>query len=348
MSDRSVVTNGDSPSRWPVIGHEQVVDFLVRALQSQQVHHAYLLAGPAGIGRTTLAYAFAQALLCESPLDERPCGQCRACQRVARRVHPDVTRVSVEQGREEAKQLSIDQIRELRASLALRPLEGAWRIAIVDDAERLSRDAADALLKTLEEPPPYAVLVLIAEDAQAVPETIRSRCQVLVLSPLPVGTVERVLRERGLAPDHAVRLARATRGRLAEALRLAEDETAFARREQQIAEVVAAMSEPLAAIGFARRLTEQYRRGQRAGVEAMLRLAVELWRDVLWLASDPSARIVYEEARAALQELARRRGLAGASRGLAVTLQALADLEANVQPRLALDAAAVTWAEMAR
>lgn len=345
MSDQSISTAFEIQSRWPVIGHERVISYLARAIQRGHVHHAYLLTGPAGIGRTTLAYAFAQALLCEAVPEMRPCGRCRSCDRVLRRVHPDVTRVSLEQGREEAKLLSIDQIRELRASLALRPLEGAWRIAIVDDAERLSRDAADALLKTLEEPPPYAVLLLIAEDLQSVPETIRSRCHVLALSRLPLALVQQALQERGIAPERAARLARATRGRIAEALRMASDDAALTRREKQVAEVLAALSEPLAALGFARRLAEQYRRGRRAVVEDTLRLAVELWRDALWLAADLNAPIVYEEARAALQELARRKGLSGTARGLRATLQALADLEVNVQARLALDVAAMTWAE---
>ncbi|MCX7622957.1 MAG: DNA polymerase III subunit delta' [Thermomicrobium sp.] len=333
--------------RWPVLGHEPIVAELARSLRTGHVHHAYLFAGPAGIGRTTLAYAFAAALLCEAPVEARPCGQCRACQRVARRVHPDVTRVSLEQEREDAKLVSIDRIRELRANLSLRPLEGAWRVAIVDDAERLSRDAADALLKTLEEPPPYAVLVLIAEDANAVPETIRSRCRTYQLRPLPPAVVEAALVARGASPDRAARLAKLARGRIAEALRLAEDADALDRYERQVAEVVAAMSEPLAAIGFARRATDRYRRGQRVAVQQLLRLAAELWRDAVWLAADPAASIVHEEARGALLELARRRGLAGTVAGLAATLQCLADLEANVQARLALDAVAVVWTETA-
>ncbi len=345
MNDQRIPTRFEMQSRWPVIGHERVVAYLARAIQYGHIHHAYLFAGPAGIGRTTLAYAFAQALLCEAVPEARPCGHCRACDRVARRVHPDVTRVSLEQGREAAKLLSIDQVRELRASLALRPLEGAWRVAIIDDAERLSHDAADALLKTLEEPPPYAVVILIAEDLQAMPETIRSRCHVLGLSPLPRTLVQQALQERGVTPERAVRLARVTRGRIAEALRLSNDDAALTHREKQVAEVIAALSEPLAALGFARRLAEQYRRGRRAAVEDALRLAVELWRDALWLVTDPNAPIVHEEARAALQQLARREGLWGTARGLRATLQALADLEVNVQARLALDVAAMTWAQ---
>ncbi len=331
--------------RWPVVGHDRVVATLSRAIAAGQVHHAYLLVGPAGIGRTTLAYAFASALLCEAGETARPCGRCRACERVARRVHPDVTHIRLGQDREEAKLISIERIRELRASLALRPLEGAWRVAIVDDAESLSREAADALLKTLEEPPPYAVLVLIAEDAQAVPETVRSRCQVYQLYPVPLPVAEAALRERGVAPERAQRLAVLTRGRIALALRMAEDEEALHQYEQAVAEVVAAMSEPLAAIGFARRLTERARRGKRAVVQEQLVLAIDLWRDAVRLAADPAAPVTHEMARGALQELARRRGLGGTLAGLKATLQALADLEANVQARLALDAMVAVWME---
>ncbi|GBD19171.1 DNA polymerase III subunit tau [bacterium HR27] len=345
MSDRIEPLHTQPSSNWPVLGHDRVVRILARALQTGQVHHAYLFVGPSGIGRTTLAYALASALLCEAPLPERPCGHCRACERVARRVHPDVTRIALEQEREEAKLISIDQIREFRASLSLHPLEGAWRIAIVDDAQHLSRDAADALLKTLEEPPPYAVLILIAEDAHALPETIRSRCQIFHLSPLPSPVVEEALCRRGVSRERAARIATLVRGRIAEAFRLAADEAALSRYEQQLAEVIAAMSEPLATIGFVRRLTEQYRRGKRVAVRQTLQLAAELWRDALWLAADQAAPIAHEEARAALQALARRRGLSGTLAALEATLQGLADLEANVQARLALDALAVIWTE---
>lgn len=345
MSERANLEDVQPIPQWPVLGHEAVVAELARALRAGRVHHAYLFAGPAGIGRTTLAFAFAAALLCAAPVDARPCGQCRSCQRVARRVHPDVTRVALGQEREEAKLISIDRIRELRAGLSLRPLEGNWRIAIVDDAERLSREAADALLKTLEEPPSYAVLLLIAEDAQAVPETIRSRCHLFQLNPLPAPVVEEALRDRGVSPERAARIAKLVRGRIAEAFRLAADSAALEQYERQVAEVVAAMSEPLAAIAFARRLTEQYRRGKRAAVQQLLMLAAELWRDAVWLAADTASPIVHEEARASLEELARRRGLAGTIAGLKATLRGMADLEANVQARLALDAVAVVWTE---
>lgn len=345
MSERIDALPSQPAPRWPVLGHERVTSTLTRALHAGQVHHAYLFAGPAGIGRTTLAYAFASALLCEAPLAERPCGHCRACERVARRVHPDVTRIALDAEPDDIKLISIDRIREFRASLSLRPLEGAWRVAIIDDAERLSRDAADALLKTLEEPPPYAVLLLIAEDTHALPETIRSRCQIFHLTPLPAHVIQEALSARGVSRERAKRIATLVRGRIAEAFRLVEDETALAGYEQRVAEVVAAMSEPLAAVGFARRLTEQYRRGKRAAVRKMLLLAAELWRDAVWLAADQAAPIVHEEARAALQALARRRGLAGTVAALEATLQSMADLEANVQARLALDALAVVWTE---
>lgn len=342
------MTTNTTPPSWPIVGHEQAVSFLIQAVRSGHLHHAYLFVGPAGIGRTTLARVFAQALLCEASSGERPCGRCRACARVARDVHPDVTRVALDSDRTEGKLLSIDRIRELRTSLALRPLEGAWRIAIIDDAERLSRDAADALLKTLEEPPSYAVLVLIAEQAEALPETIRSRCQIVRLAPLPVTLVERALRERGLEAARAASLARSTRGRIALALRLASDESALTRRERQIADLVATLSDPLAAFGLARQLAERYRRHRQGEVRETLQLLVELWRDILWLACDETAPIVHEPVRSELRALARRCGVAGAAAGLRATIQAIADLESNVQARLALDVAALAWMEGVR
>lgn len=342
MSDRKPPTNS-SHRRWPILGHDTAIAFLVQTLERGQLHHAYLFAGPAGIGRTTLALTFAQALLCEAAPDERPCRQCRACRRIAKGIHPDVTQIALEEGSDEAKLLSIDRVRELRANLVLRPLEGKWRIAIIDNAERLSRDAADALLKTLEEPPTYAVLILITEDADTLPETIRSRCQLIRLSPLPIALVEQALRAHGCSHEQAVMLARKSRGRIAWALRQLNDSRALKGQEELVQSLLRAMSQPLAGIGLARRLSDRYRRGHRTEVHETLQLASELWRDALWLACDPNAPIVHEAARAQLFELAQRRGLVGTSAGLRATLQALADLEANVQVRLALLAAVVAW-----
>jgi DNA polymerase-3 subunit delta' len=176
--------------------------------------HAYLFHGPAGVGKRTAALAFAAELIGDGG-------------RVARRAHPDLYLVEPV-----GDQIRIDDVRELRRDLHMRPFEADRRVYLLFSAETMNEDAADALLKDLEEPPPYAVIVLVADDLGPLPETIRSRCQLVPFTRLS----ERAIREEvdarapGLSPEEATALARVAAGRLDRAARLL-DPAASRRRE---------------------------------------------------------------------------------------------------------------------
>ncbi len=347
MRESRPQTEPEGASRWPVIGHQTAVAALERAVRRGQVSHAYLISGPAGVGRRRLALAFAQALLCQAAPAERPCGHCRGCVRVERTVHPDLTLLSLEAagGERETRltRISIDAVRELRATIALRPLESDWRVIVIDDADRLSRDAADALLKTLEEPPPFAVLILIVEDVSSLAETIRSRCQQIQLGPVPSATVRAALEARGVEAAQAALIASLTRGRIGEALRLAADPVALARHQELAEAGVQMLSDPLVALGRVRQLAEHYRRGRRAQVEAQLAVLAMLWRDLLLLRYGLDDLVVHAGLRARLERLACRWSFTEILRGLRATCQAMVDLETNVQVRLALVALVTQW-----
>src|SRR5690606_12273436 len=143
------------------------------------------------------------------------------------------------------------------------PMEGRWRLAIVAEADLLSRDAFDALLKTREEPPPFVVLILIPSEAEAIPETLRSRCQPVPLEPLgPAAGAAQLLR-RGIPEADAQTIASLARGRVGHALALAADPQALAERREAVDAGLEMIESPLAAIAGARRLADSYRRGQR-------------------------------------------------------------------------------------
>ncbi len=181
------------------------------------VPHALLLVGPSGAGKTTRALDLAAALLCQAPDPaDRPCGECRACRAVAHGNHPDVHRLAPVGagavipigGREERG------VRDLVTELALLPVEGGARVAIVEAAHRLTEDAQSALLKTLEEPPAATTLILCAEDEERLLPTIRSRCVRLRLGPVGRRDIEAILVEHGVAdPAAAARPARLAAGR---------------------------------------------------------------------------------------------------------------------------------------
>jgi DNA polymerase-3 subunit delta' len=164
---------------WSVIGHEWAVRLLSGQIAAGRTRHAYLFTGAPGLGKTTLAMRLAQAFNCigGSP----PCNKCRPCDLIGRGGHPDVLIVQPE-----GTSIKIEAIRDLQAALTLRPLEARFRVALILNANRLTDAAADALLKTLEEPPATARLLLTSESAEATLPTIVSRCQVITLRPVPV------------------------------------------------------------------------------------------------------------------------------------------------------------------
>jgi DNA polymerase-3 subunit delta' len=163
-------------------GQPRAVELLQRALVAERVAHAYAFVGPAGSGRTTVALAFAAALVC----DARGCGRCRSCALVATRQHPDVHVIvptPPPRNPRGAPAIRIADVRQLEHEAGLKPLMASRKVFIVDDADRMTEDAPEAFLKTLEEPPDRTVLVLVLSRARAVPATVLSRCQIVRFQP---------------------------------------------------------------------------------------------------------------------------------------------------------------------
>ncbi|TVR88099.1 MAG: DNA polymerase III subunit gamma/tau [Trueperaceae bacterium] len=160
------------PARFDeVVGQDHVTGLLVAALRRDAIGHAYLFSGPRGVGKTTSARLLAMAVNCDAAADERPCGRCTACLAVQSGGHPDVIELDA------ASNNSVDDVRELREQVRLAPLRGGRRVWILDEAHMLSRAAANALLKTLEEPPPGLLFILATTEPEKLPATVLSRCQ---------------------------------------------------------------------------------------------------------------------------------------------------------------------------
>ena len=215
-----------------MIGQRRLLARLGEQALRGDVAHAYELSGPRSIGKRTVATRFAQTLVCTSqPRVAGGCGRCLACRKVESGTHPDVRLVERLVDRERSddrKFISIEQIREMQRDLALRPLEAAWRLVIVDDAAELSEHAEVALLKTLEEPPPHAVLLLVTPTPSALLETVRSRCVPLAFRLVPTAEIGDALAARFGAA--ATRYAAAAAGRPGIAIALASDDAARAAR----------------------------------------------------------------------------------------------------------------------
>ncbi len=218
-----------------IVGHEWAVQLLSNAVAQDRVGHAYLFTGPTNIGRTTLARTFAQALNCTADLPDRPCGQCRACRLIASDRHPDVRVLEPEATERGTQSLKIEQIRGLQQDLSLSAYEARHKIAIIRDFDAALPSAANAFLKTLEEPPANVILLLTAGDADRLLPTIASRCHTINLRPIPPALIEETLMtSHHVAADQARLLAHVADGRLGWAITAAGDADILEQRTSRL------------------------------------------------------------------------------------------------------------------
>ncbi len=206
-----------------LVGQEPVVEQLRLAVGSPAMTHAWLFTGPPGSGRSVAARAFAAALLCA----DQGCGQCPSCRQVAAGGHADLLLI-----RPDGLSYGVRQTRDLVLRAAAAPVYGRWRVVLFEDADRATEQAANALLKAIEEPAPRTVWLLCAPSADDLPTTIRSRCRLVTLRTPPTAAVAEVLARSGVSQDAALAAARAAQGHIGRARRLATDPQAAGRRAE--------------------------------------------------------------------------------------------------------------------
>lgn len=161
---------------WDIIGHHKIIKFLQNGIASGKISHAYLFTGPEGVGKSKIAEYFSASLLCQKSEKNIPCKKCIYCQQVFKRIHPDLTWLKKEEGK---KNISIEQVRNLREKLSRQVFLNSYKIAIIEEAETLNKEAWNALLKTLEEPTKKTIIILITSNLKGIPLTIISRCQLI-------------------------------------------------------------------------------------------------------------------------------------------------------------------------
>ncbi len=323
------------------MGHARVVDALVQAHASGTVHHAYLFAGPDGVGKRGVARAFAALVNCtgEAPTDAQgrrvdACGACRHCDRILRvpESHPDVLTLTLQGSR----QIKIEQVREIIRLVPFPPLEAAYRVVVVDPADAMNEAAANALLKTLEEPSSRTRFVLVTSRPDALLTTIRSRCQRMLFGRLPVDGIARALAERhGVAADEAAALAALGDGSLGAALAL-RDDPVMAGRDALVRRFAAIPpGDVLDAFALASELADQ--KGSYGTILDILR---RLYRDVLLLRTGGAARVglALPHLQDVTEALAHRQGTSAVLHRLELIAQTERGLLVrNLNPRLAFE-----------
>lgn len=320
------------PANWNLIGHEWAVELLKGQIASARLRHAYLFTGLAGVGRRTLALRLAQALNCANPPAPGDfCGACRACRGFAVMQHADLLLLERQEGDREIK---VEALRELTRALSRTPLEARIQVALLLNFEEASEEAANALLKTLEEPNLSVLLCLTAPDADSLPQTIVSRCELLRLRPVSVEQLASGLQEHaGLDPDEARLLASLSNGLPGKALRLHKDEAALEQRAVWLDAGEQLLSaDRVQRFAFAEKASKD-----REELRAQLLVWLSFWRDVVLRAANYSATLSNPDRAEKVSALAARLPLPVAKKALASVERTLGQLDTNVNARLALE-----------
>ena len=339
---------------WQTVGQDHLLRQLDASLQAGRVGHAYLLAGPPHVGKMTLALDMAAAVNCavasgqqsalmisDAAADSGPCGLCEPCSRIRRGVYADLNIVAVGGDPRVPTRISIEQVRETENFLSVTPVEGGWKVIIFNGAETLSAgqsESANALLKTLEEPPERVLLLLLTTAEDAILPTIRSRCRLLSLRPMPgAALADYLVSQHSVEPNQASRLARLARGCPGWAINAMVDPAMLESRSEELDRIVESVAAPLdRRFAYANTLGSAFS-GDRESVRQTLYLWQGWWRDLLLTKEGVPEHVQNADRIEELEQFA-----AGIPSSAIVALlrrihSTLAALDANANPRLALE-----------
>ena len=320
---------------WQVIGQPQATRLLDRSIKTEQLSHAYLFVGPPHVGKHTLALNLAQAVNCQAD-ENAPCGECAACRRIAAGKHTDVQVIAPLA--EDKKGTVIKQIGDMQRDASLPPYEGRCKVFIFERAETLTHEAANRLLKTLEEPLPRVLIVLISAREKDLLPTIVSRCQRVELRSLPVSLVKEVLtKEHAVDEGRAELLARLSGGCLGWALLAIDDEEVVETRNQRLAALIDIIqAKPTQRLNYAGELATQFSR-KHSDVEESLALWLQWWHDLLLIKGGRGELITNIDHQATLSQQSDDLSMKQVTDSIRRLQEVGKQLEQNANPRLALE-----------
>jgi DNA polymerase-3 subunit delta' len=315
-------------SNWDLVGHEWAVDMLKKHVINGTTRHAYLFSGPPGLGRRTLALRFAQALNCTTPTDAGvPCGTCRDCKQIEAMQHPDLTIIQADS---EGGTMKVDQIREARRTLTLKPYQSNFRVSIFLRFQEANDNASNALLKTLEEAPSYAVLILTADNPEQLLPTIISRCEVLRLRPLSIQDVKKDLESRGVESERARLVAHISSGRPGYARQLVENDVLLEKREERLNDLLTLLpASRVEKFAYADKLSKD-----KDSMRQAILFWLSYWRDVMLRTAQAESPLVNIDRNMEIEDLASRMDLSSARLVVSGLEKVLEKMDRNVNSRM--------------
>ncbi len=324
---------------WNLTGHQWAVDMLQKHIVRGTTRHAYLFAGAPGLGRRTLALRFAQALNCPTPVEAGiPCGTCRDCRQIESMKHADLTVVEPTIKDPNTKELisapngeiRVEQIREFQKAINLKPYQSHYRVIIFVQFQQASLEASNALLKTLEEAPSYAVLILTADNPEQLLPTIVSRCEVLRLRPLSVEEVQRELENRGLENRRAKLIAHISGGRMGYALRLIENNSLLETREEKLNDLLTLLpASRVEKFKYADQLSKD-----KEAMRQTITFWLSYWRDVMLRTAQAHTPLVNVDRNVEIEDIASRIDLSASRRVVSGLEETLEKMDKNVNSRM--------------
>jgi len=324
-----------------LVDQDHAVMLLRTAVRTGRVSHAYLFVGPPGVGRRDAAVAFAQLLNCERPVGDDACGTCPTCARIASGQHPDARIIDVEQGRlldvEDTTKsgIGIKQVLALRREVVYPPYQGRWKVYIFVGADTMTTEAANSLLKVLEEPPPRVVIILIAESTVPLLPTVVSRCQLVRFSLVPTPAIERALVARyRLDKGRARFVAALAGGQLGRAVRWVTSDEAQQRRGHLL-DLLDRLeqADPLDRLDAAETLSKE-----KADLPDLLEIALFWYRDIIvWQQTGSEDQLINLDRKDRIAALAEAIPAVALNARIQAVEEAKEALRRNVHPRLLLE-----------
>lgn len=330
---------------WNIHGHDWALNLLHTHAAGDKLRHAYLFTGPEGVGRRTLALCFAQALNCsDPPAPGEFCGSCRQCRQTQSMVHPDMSILVPE---EDHREILIDQVRALQHTLALAPYMASYRIALLPGFQRATKQAQNALLKTLEEPSDKVVLLLTTNTLESLLPTIVSRCETIRLRPASIASTQAFLQSsRGLSSEKAMLIAHLSSGRVGTAVQLAEDPGALSRRQEHLEIFLELLSAQFYERSKqAKKMVTPYEKA-RLNVSEVLPIWLSYWRDVFVRASDAALPLVNADLESQVDHTASMLDVRTARALVIAHEKAFQQLDANANVWLLVETLMLQWPQV--